>query len=216
MRLGEILSLLRDAYCRTVGVEYMHIMEPEQKRWIQQHVEGVPDRPRARRAPPYPCQAQRRRGARAVPGDQVHRPEAVRPGRSRIGGTASGRPAWSVRPTEGHQHAVMGMAHRGRLNVLINIVGKSYQELFGEFEGNLDPTSVQGSGRRQVPQGFQGHFPVRVGQRARRGPGFQPLAPRGRGPGRRGHGAGLAGHDLRGYRPRARRPWLPVTTWCCP
>ncbi len=42
MRLGDILSLLRDAYCRTVGVEYMHIMEPEQKRWIQDHVEGAP------------------------------------------------------------------------------------------------------------------------------------------------------------------------------
>ena len=41
MRLGDILSVLRDAYCRTVGVEYMHIMEPEQKRWIQDHVEGA-------------------------------------------------------------------------------------------------------------------------------------------------------------------------------
>ena len=42
MRLGDILSVLRDAYCRTIGVEYMHIMEPAQKQWIQQHIEGVP------------------------------------------------------------------------------------------------------------------------------------------------------------------------------
>ena len=41
MRLGDILGMLRDAYCRTVGVEYMHIQEPAQKRWIQEHVEGV-------------------------------------------------------------------------------------------------------------------------------------------------------------------------------
>ena len=47
MPLGEILGTLRDAYCRTIGIEYMHIQEPEEKRWIQQQVEGAPPRPRA-------------------------------------------------------------------------------------------------------------------------------------------------------------------------
>ncbi len=42
LTLGEALDILRDAYCRTLGIEYMHIQDPEQKRWIQQHVEGVP------------------------------------------------------------------------------------------------------------------------------------------------------------------------------
>ncbi len=65
---------------------------------------------------------------------------------------------------EGHQQAVMGMAHRGRLNVLINIVGKSYQELFGEFEGNLDPSSVQGSGDVKYHKGFRGTFQARSGK----------------------------------------------------
>src|SRR5437763_13582148 len=44
MSLGDILGVLRDAYCRTIGVEYMHIQEPDQKRWIQEHVEGVDSR----------------------------------------------------------------------------------------------------------------------------------------------------------------------------
>ena len=45
MRLGDILGVLRDAYCRTVGVEYMYIQEPDQKRWVQEHVEGVSTQP---------------------------------------------------------------------------------------------------------------------------------------------------------------------------
>ena len=87
----------------------------------------------------------------------------------------------------------MGMSHRGRLNVLANIVGKSYKEIFEEFEGNLDPESVQGSGDVKYHKGARGVF---NGQR-RRGaadhPGLQPLAPRGGGPGGRGHDPGQAG-----------------------
>ena len=52
----------------------------------------------------------------------------------------------------------MGMAHRGRLNVLANIVGKSYREIFEEFEGNLDPESVQGSGDVKYHKGARGTF----------------------------------------------------------
>src|ERR1035438_4421958 len=57
----------------------------------------------------------------------------------------------------------MGMAHRGRLNVLANIVGKSYGEIFEEFEGNLDPESVQGSGDVKYHKGAVGRFVARPG-----------------------------------------------------
>ena len=60
--------------------------------------------------------------------------------------------------TEGLEAAVMGMAHRGRLNVLANIVGKSYREIFREFEGDLDPESVQGSGDVKYHKGASGVF----------------------------------------------------------
>src|SRR6202035_4241627 len=54
--------------------------------------------------------------------------------------------------------AVIGMAHRGRLNVLANIVGKSYGQIFKEFEGNLDPSSAQGSGDVKYHLGADGTF----------------------------------------------------------
>lgn len=157
MRLGEILSLLRDAYCRTVGVEYMHIMEPEQKRWIQHRVEGA--------ATNLGPEEHRHILAQLNAAEALERfLETKYIGQKRFGleGAESAVPLLDAllerAADEGHKHAVMGMAHRGRLNVLINIVGKSYQELFGEFEGNLDPTTVQGSGDVKYHKGFRGTF----------------------------------------------------------
>ncbi|HYA45379.1 MAG TPA: multifunctional oxoglutarate decarboxylase/oxoglutarate dehydrogenase thiamine pyrophosphate-binding subunit/dihydrolipoyllysine-residue succinyltransferase subunit, partial [Acidimicrobiales bacterium] len=163
MKLGDILSVLRDAYCRTIGVEYMHIMEPSQKRWIQDHVEGIagdlaPDEHRHILS-------------------QLNAAEALEGfldtkyiGQKRFGlqGAESAIPLLAAllddAAEQGHRHAVMGMAHRGRLNVLINIVGKSYKELFDEFEGNLDPSSVQGSGDVKYHKGFRGTFRSRTGK----------------------------------------------------
>ena len=162
MRLGEVLSLLRNAYCRTVGVEYMHIMEPEQKRWIQHHVEGAPT--------DLGPDEHRHILSRLNAAEVLERfLETKYIGQKRFGleGAESAIPLLDALLDDaadlGHRHAVMGMAHRGRLNVLINIVGKSYEELFGEFEGNLDPTSVQGSGDVKYHKGFRGIFSSRAG-----------------------------------------------------
>ena len=138
--LGDILHVLRDAYCRTIGIEYMHIQEPEEKRWIQEQVEGVnteldTDEQRHILEP-----AQRRRGVREVPRHQVRRPEALRPRGRRGRHPASSTPSSRRRPTTALDGAVMGMAHRGRLNVLANIVGKSYDQIFKEFEGPSTPS----------------------------------------------------------------------------
>ncbi|HET9058686.1 MAG TPA: multifunctional oxoglutarate decarboxylase/oxoglutarate dehydrogenase thiamine pyrophosphate-binding subunit/dihydrolipoyllysine-residue succinyltransferase subunit [Acidimicrobiales bacterium] len=162
MRLGDILSMLRDAYCRTIGVEYMHIMEPSQKRWIQEHVEGAP----TTLAP----DEHRHILSRLNAAEALERfLETKYIGQKRFGleGAESAIPLLDAllgyAADLGHSHAVMGMAHRGRLNVLINIVGKSYEELFGEFEGNLDPNSVQGSGDVKYHKGFRGTFQSRNG-----------------------------------------------------
>ncbi len=162
MRLGDILSLLRDAYCRTVGVEYMHIMEPKQKRWIQDHVEGAPT---ALGPDEHRHILSRLNAAEAL--ERFLDTKYIGQKRFGLEGAESAIALLDAllghAADEGHLHAVVGMAHRGRLNVLINIVGKSYQELFDEFEGNLDPTSVQGSGDVKYHKGFRGTFASRAG-----------------------------------------------------
>jgi multifunctional 2-oxoglutarate metabolism enzyme len=160
--LEEILHVLRDAYCRTLGVEYMHIQDPDQKRWIQEHVEGV--------------------SAAVTPDEQHHildRLNAAEVFERFLHTRYVGQKRFGLEGAEslivildtmfdeaaraGTLEAVMGMAHRGRLNVLANIVGKSYRDIFEEFEGNLDPDSVQGSGDVKYHKGASGKFTGRSG-----------------------------------------------------
>jgi 2-oxoglutarate decarboxylase len=160
--LDEILHVLRDAYCRTLGVEYMHIQDPEQKRWIQQHLEGVS----SSISPDEQRHILGRLNAAEVFERFLHSRYV---GQKRFGleGAESAIVLLDTileeAVSEGLRESVMGMAHRGRLNVLANIVGKSYGEIFEEFEGNLDPDSVQGSGDVKYHKGAEGVFVARDG-----------------------------------------------------
>ncbi len=162
LTLGEALDILRDAYCRTLGIEYMHIQDPEQKRWIQQHTEGVPTA--------LDPVEQRHILDRLNAAEAFERFLHTRyVGQKRFGleGAESTIVLLDTVLEEGVQagttEAVLGMAHRGRLNVLANIVGKSYGEIFREFEGDLDPDSVQGSGDVKYHKGATGKFVARAG-----------------------------------------------------
>ncbi|HUR78766.1 MAG TPA: multifunctional oxoglutarate decarboxylase/oxoglutarate dehydrogenase thiamine pyrophosphate-binding subunit/dihydrolipoyllysine-residue succinyltransferase subunit [Acidimicrobiales bacterium] len=157
MTLGDILGLLRDAYCRTVGVEYMHIQEPDQKRWIQEHVEGV--------STTLSSHEQRWIMSRLNAAEAFEKFLHTKyVGQKRFGleGGESAIPLLETVIDEaaaaGVSEVVLGMAHRGRLNVLTNVIGKSYRELFREFEGDLDPDTVQGSGDVKYHKGAGGVF----------------------------------------------------------
>ena len=161
--LDDILHVLRDAYCRTLGIEYMHIQDPEQKRWIQHHVEGQPTT--------LTLDEQRHILGRLNAAEVFERFLHTRyVGQKRFG--LEGAESTIVlldalldaAAGSGVAEVVMGMAHRGRLNVLANIVGKSYREIFEEFEGNLDPESVQGSGDVKYHKGARGMFHGSAGE----------------------------------------------------
>jgi 2-oxoglutarate dehydrogenase E1 component len=160
--LDEILHVLRDAYCRTLGVEYMHIQDPDQKRWIQQHLEGV-----SSALPPEEQHHILERLNAAEVFERFLHSRYVGQKRFGLEGAESAIVLLDTILDEavrmGLRESVMGMAHRGRLNVLANIVGKSYEEIFEEFEGNLDPDSVQGSGDVKYHKGAEGTFVARNG-----------------------------------------------------
>ncbi|WP_298209391.1 multifunctional oxoglutarate decarboxylase/oxoglutarate dehydrogenase thiamine pyrophosphate-binding subunit/dihydrolipoyllysine-residue succinyltransferase subunit [Ferrimicrobium sp.] len=155
--LAEILQLLRDSYCGSIGYEYMHIQNPEEKHWIQNRVEGV--------RPNLTKEDQLRILTTLNDAEAFEKFLSTRYiGQKRFG--LEGAESAIVFLTEvlnqgvraSITSAILGMAHRGRLNVLANIVGKSYRMIFEEFEGNLDPTSVQGSGDVKYHKGFEGTY----------------------------------------------------------
>ncbi len=155
MTLGGLLGLLRDAYCRTVGIEYMHISDPEQKAWFQDRLEGVK------------TSLSREEQQRIL--EMLNEAEAFERflgtkylGQKRFSleGAESLVPMMdgllSAAADDGLQEAVIGMAHRGRLNMLANILRKSYDKIFSEFEGDIADNSVQGSGDVKYHLGARG------------------------------------------------------------
>jgi multifunctional 2-oxoglutarate metabolism enzyme len=153
---GELLGLLRDAYCRTIGIEYMHIMNPAEKAFIQARVEGVDSR--------LSVNEQRRILDRLNTAEAFEKFLAKRyPGTKRFG-LEGGESAMVVidavldaAATSGVSGAVIGMPHRGRLNTLVNVVGKPVAQVFKEFEDVIEGT-VYGSGDVKYHLGAEGKY----------------------------------------------------------
>jgi multifunctional 2-oxoglutarate metabolism enzyme len=166
MRLREILGVLRDSYCRTVGIEYMHIQDPDERKWIQAHIEVPLSRPGHDEQTRI---LSRLNVAEAF--EMFLQTKFVGQRRFSLEGAEALIPlvdaVISAAAEEHLDEAVLGMAHRGRLNVLANIVGKSYGQIFKEFEGNLDPKSTQGSGDVKYHLGAEGTFTTATGKTIR-------------------------------------------------
>jgi 2-oxoglutarate decarboxylase len=164
--LGEILHILRDAYCRTGTVEYMHNAQTDEKQWVQDHVEGVPQElPKEDQLQILHKLSEAEAFERFLHNKYTgHKRFSLEGGESLIPMLDAVLDAAADDNMEG---TVIGMSHRGRLNVLANTVGKSYGEIFGEFEGNLDPTLTQGSGDVKYHLGAVGKHVARSGREVR-------------------------------------------------
>jgi 2-oxoglutarate dehydrogenase E1 component len=153
----DTLKILRDSYCRTIGVEYMHIQDPAQRKWFQDNLER-------------PYEKLSRDEQMRILG-KLNEAEAFETflqtkfvGQKRFsleGGEstiAALDEILQAAANNGLQEVAIGMAHRGRLNVLTNVAGKTYGQVFREFEGNTDTKTVQGSGDVKYHLGTEGVF----------------------------------------------------------
>ncbi len=156
--LREALRLLRGAYCHTVGVEYMHIQDPEQRTWIAQRVEQDPP-------PELPLATKKRILQKLNEAEAFERflhTKYIGHKRFSLEGGEVLIPMLdhllSQAADLGVEEVVMGMAHRGRLNVLANILGMGYGKIFRHFEGDLDPNSREGTGDVKYHLGAKGTY----------------------------------------------------------
>jgi 2-oxoglutarate dehydrogenase E1 component len=156
--LRDILKILRGAYTRKIGTSYMHISDPEEKDWIQDRVE-----PMWRDDDPFSEDARRRIMRKLNAAEAFERflhTKYIGHKRFSLEGAETMIPIidalFSDAAESGVREVVMGMAHRGRLNVLANIIGKPYEQIFSEFEGNIDPNTTQGSGDVKYHLGASG------------------------------------------------------------
>ncbi|MDQ0368701.1 2-oxoglutarate dehydrogenase E1 component [Catenuloplanes indicus] len=163
MKLRDVLGVLRDSYCRRVGIEYMHIMDPEERRWIQDRIEIKYEKP----SPEEQKHILNRLNA-AEAFETFLQTKFVGQKRFSLEGGESLIPlldeVLQASAESQLDEVVIGMAHRGRLNVLANIVGKPYEKIFSEFEGHLDPKSAHGSGDVKYHLGMTGKFTTPDGE----------------------------------------------------
>ncbi len=156
-KLRDILDTLRETYCGKLGPEYMHTQETVQKRWLQDRMEP------SRNKQALDGATKRRilmklNDAEAF--EKFLHTKYVGHKRFSMEGAESVIPMldflFSEAAADGVVEGVIGMAHRGRLNVLANTLGKSYEQIFREFEGDVDPNSREGSGDVKYHLGAEG------------------------------------------------------------
>lgn len=157
--LRDIITSLRETYCDTVGIEFMHIQAPEKKLWVRSQVE------KTKFKNSYTTEEKVDIFRRLVKAEtfesflhtkflghkrfSLEGGEALIPMLSRLVRLAARRDVEDI---------VFGMAHRGRLNVLVNILGKAPEKVFAEFKGQIDPSSFHGSGDVKYHLGAEGFY----------------------------------------------------------
>lgn len=160
--LKEILDDLRKTYCTTVGAEYMHIVDTQEKRWIQSRLEPV------RSHPVVDVEKKMMVLERLTAAEGLEKYLGSRfAGAKRFGLEGGESMIVSLNTLiqragkQGAREVVIGMAHRGRLNTLVNIFGKNPAELFGEFEGKK---TLETSGDVKYHQGFSSNVMTAGGE----------------------------------------------------
>ena len=166
--LRDILTYLKQTYCEHIGVEFMHIMNFTIRRWLRDRME------RSRNQPSFTPAQQRRILEKVIAAESLERFLHTRyVGQKRFsleGGEtliAALDSLLEACPASGVEEVVIGMAHRGRLNVLVNTLGKSRRKLFTEFHENYVPETVLGDGDVKYHLGYENDVTTSSGKKIR-------------------------------------------------
>ncbi|MCW8804025.1 MAG: multifunctional oxoglutarate decarboxylase/oxoglutarate dehydrogenase thiamine pyrophosphate-binding subunit/dihydrolipoyllysine-residue succinyltransferase subunit, partial [Ignavibacteriaceae bacterium] len=163
--LREILNILEKTYCDKIGVEYMHIQNPAEKAWLQNKMEPV------KNIPSFDKQIKKNILQKLIAAESfehfIHS-KFVGHKRFSLEGSETLIPVLDMIFNEAAEQnikeIVLGMSHRGRLNVLANIIGKSFESIFVEFEDIQDPNSIAGSGDVKYHLGATGNYKTLAGK----------------------------------------------------
>jgi len=166
--LREIIDWLRATYCGHIGVEYMHIQDRERRRWLQQNMEPIRNRPE------FSSDEKHRVLRRLIEADGFESFLDTRyKGKKRFGleGGEALIPALreivNAGPAFGVEEYTIGMAHRGRLNVLVNVLQKTYDQIFTEFEEAWTEDFIEGGGDVKYHRGYSSNFETPDGNMVR-------------------------------------------------
>ena len=162
--LREILDILQKTYCEKIGIEYMHIQNSEEKTWLQNKMEPVKNKPEFNKEIKLRILEKL---VRAELFEHFIHNRFIGHKRFSIEGSETLIPVLDlilneVGETE-IEEVVIGMAHRGRLNVLTNIIGKSHESILSEFEDIVDPNSIEGSGDVKYHLGASAKYQTKSG-----------------------------------------------------
>lgn len=163
--LREILRLLRETYCGQIGAEFMHLLDMEEREWLRERMESTTNTPDF---------------SHDKKGDILRNLNRAKAFEEFLGTKYIGHKRFSLEGGESlipmmHQmledageeeveKIFMGMAHRGRLNILVNIMNKPYEQVFADFEGTLDADRIEGSGDVKYHLGSEGVYSTEAGQ----------------------------------------------------
>lgn len=153
--LADIIKILKQTYCRSIGVEFMHLQDPAERRWLQDRMEPVQNSPKLDRQTKLRILTKL---SQAALFEQFLNKKYMGQTRFSLEGAEALIPMLDAlvnsAAEQGCREIILGMAHRGRLNVQTNILNKPYEDIFSEFESCYDPDSLVGAGDVKYHNGY--------------------------------------------------------------
>jgi len=164
-KLRDIIKLLRDTYCGKIGAEYMHLLDLDERNWLRKHMESTTNTPDLSKDDKKNILHKLNQ---AMAFEQFLHKKYIGHKRFSLEGAETLIPMMHFLMEKAGENDIekffLGMAHRGRLNILVNVMNKAYSKVFADFEGNIDPSTIQGSGDVKYHLGTSGTYKTSSGE----------------------------------------------------